>query len=404
MLKLFKYSKGTSKKKEHDTDTNIDLDIRVLMDYVLKKLDGSKEAKKLSKEVKRYNALNTEDKLQQFPHIYFRIEGYFTEKDSRSKDAEASRIRHLIRSRLTRIKDHSELHLLFIPQHEQETLFCKNLLSDIIEEAIESHGVNFELSEIQEELSQEGTNDHQGSQQDQNGFREIASTVYEVIKELSGEDVAINVFQLVYKRYFDKYHLLDTFSCTISILPSEVYEAANLSVTNPKELNKLYHKHIRKLERENQLLRFQIQRQTELKESHQESEHLKSAILHNTHDAYFLFDENMKIKDWNRQAEKLFGWTFNETVGRSLMDFVDSEELRNKFTSDLLTFHRTGKSNYVNNKFVFSTNAKSGQEIAIEASLRSIKIAENFLFSVFVRDITPKKIEEIESPKHSSNS
>ena len=393
MFNFLKFKPQNVKSKASSENSNLELDIYILTSYVLKKLGNSKEAKLLSREIHQFNNLKSGEKLQQFPHIYFRIEEYFIAHDTQSKSTEASRLRHLIESRLTRIRNHSELRVLFLPQHAQEQLFCRNLLKDVMEDAFagDFHG-NQNLKAIAEKLSSiSNDNASADSFYSKESMSKNAQFIFESAAETFGIENSIKVFLSVYKRYFEKYSLLDTFTTTVGILPDEVYEAAFSDFSKHKHLNSFFQKHIRKLERENAMLRKQVKKQTELKESHMESAELRSTILHNTFDAYFLLDRDVKIKDWNKQAEKLFGWNAKETVGRSLLDFVNSRELRDKFMSDMLLFHQTGKSNYVNNKFSFVTDTKSGDQVAIEAALRSIKVGGNLLFSVFIRDITPRR-------------
>ena len=187
--------------------------------------------------------------------------------------------------------------------------------------------------------------------------------------------------------------MVDSFSVTLHLFPEEVYEG-NFANARSKEFNVLYRKQLKRFQRENELLKIQAEQQRALIENHEEGNLLKSTILDTTHDAFFLFDETMRIKEWNRQAEKLFGWTPEETVGRYLLEFVNSDELKDKFASDMQLFQETGRSNYVNNRFTFSTNTKTGEEVLIEAALKSIKTGGKILFSVFIRDISPMMMSQ----------
>src|SRR5262249_31249908 len=67
-------------------------------------------------------------------------------------------------------------------------------------------------------------------------------------------------------------------------------------------------------------------------ETLRESERLARNIIETSLDAFVQMDESGAIRDWNSQAEKIFGWRRDEVEGKNLIDLVvvgqDHEELQ----------------------------------------------------------------------------
>jgi len=63
----------------------------------------------------------------------------------------------------------------------------------------------------------------------------------------------------------------------------------------------------------------------------------QASLLENTRDAIFVCDLNYRIIFWNRGAEKMYGWTLDEVLGRSIADVIlvggreELEEIRAEF-------------------------------------------------------------------------
>ncbi|MGE5497268.1 MAG: PAS domain S-box protein [Syntrophothermus sp.] len=61
-------------------------------------------------------------------------------------------------------------------------------------------------------------------------------------------------------------------------------------------------------------------------------------LLENIPEAVISFDKEKKIIFWNKGAEKIYGWTHDEVIGRNLADLLSSEaseEIRNKRLSEV---------------------------------------------------------------------
>lgn len=59
--------------------------------------------------------------------------------------------------------------------------------------------------------------------------------------------------------------------------------------------------------------------------------------------AFVLFDPDMRIEEWNREAQNTFGWTHEEAVGKNILDLLVPEELKpdiEHMFREMLTFEQ----------------------------------------------------------------
>src|SRR5258707_15757698 len=60
-------------------------------------------------------------------------------------------------------------------------------------------------------------------------------------------------------------------------------------------------------------------------ETLRESEQLARGIIDTALDAFVQIDENGTVSDWNSQAEKIFGWSGSQELGKSLSHLIIPE-------------------------------------------------------------------------------
>src|SRR3546814_20206535 len=58
------------------------------------------------------------------------------------------------------------------------------------------------------------------------------------------------------------------------------------------------------------------------------SERFMRGIIDSALDAFVSVDRSDRVLDWNSSAEKIFGWSRDEAIGRSLGDLLLPERLR----------------------------------------------------------------------------
>ncbi|MCW3983333.1 MAG: PAS domain S-box protein [Candidatus Bathyarchaeota archaeon] len=113
------------------------------------------------------------------------------------------------------------------------------------------------------------------------------------------------------------------------------------------------------------------------------------AISDSAFDGIIIFDTKQVIRYWNSAAQRIFGYTKNEVMGKKIQDTIIPpkakkllSELKTEFIKNPETFRRTRE---------FPALKKDGTEFPTEISLSTLKIDKEELIVVTVRDITERK-------------
>jgi PAS domain S-box-containing protein len=112
-------------------------------------------------------------------------------------------------------------------------------------------------------------------------------------------------------------------------------------------------------------------------------------------DAIVSADSSGRVLTWNQGAERLFGWTAEEMVGRPLTVVVP-ERFRALHSDGLARVRRTGASKLAGKVVELSGLRRDGTEVPIELSVGTWNGPDGMAFSGVLRDITERKRVEAE--------
>lgn len=115
------------------------------------------------------------------------------------------------------------------------------------------------------------------------------------------------------------------------------------------------------------------------------------AIIETALDAVITIDASGAITGWSRQAERTFGWSRQEVLGRPLADTIVPERYRDAHRRGLERYMATGEVRVLNQRLELSALDRSGREFPIELAITPIRIDDTTSFSAFVRDISDRK-------------
>ncbi len=121
-----------------------------------------------------------------------------------------------------------------------------------------------------------------------------------------------------------------------------------------------------------------------------ESEQLARGIIETALDAFVQMDEGGNIMDWNTQAEKIFGWSRNEAIGRKLADLIVPEYLRAAHRAGLEHFLFTGEGKILGRRMEIEALRRDGEEVKVELSITELKRRDGSVFNGFIRDLTDR--------------
>ncbi len=113
-------------------------------------------------------------------------------------------------------------------------------------------------------------------------------------------------------------------------------------------------------------------------------------IIETALDAFVQMDDEGVITDWNSQAEKIFGWSRADAVGRVLAELIVPEPHRARHKEGLKHFLRTGYGPVLGTRFEIEARRRDGAEIKVELSITAFERRGRHVFNGFIRDLTDK--------------
>ncbi|MBI2946119.1 MAG: PAS domain S-box protein, partial [Verrucomicrobia bacterium] len=143
-----------------------------------------------------------------------------------------------------------------------------------------------------------------------------------------------------------------------------------------------------------------VQRQrSEIEHSEQalrESEQRVRLILDTALDGVITINEQGAVTSWNKEAEKIFGWTRDEVLGQTLAATIIPPRFREAHERGLKHFLTTQQGPVLNRRIEILGLRRDGREFPLELAITPIRLGDHFVFSAFVRDITERKKAEDE--------
>lgn len=115
-----------------------------------------------------------------------------------------------------------------------------------------------------------------------------------------------------------------------------------------------------------------------------------NAILDGALSAHVLMDNHGMVTRWNPQAEKIFGWSSQEALGRRLVDLAIPPGYREAYKQGLKRFLADGTDLVLEKRLEIDGWHKEGRAFPVELTVTAIQKADGYVFSAFVQDITER--------------
>jgi PAS domain S-box-containing protein len=115
-----------------------------------------------------------------------------------------------------------------------------------------------------------------------------------------------------------------------------------------------------------------------------------AGVLDSAMDAIISVDESQNIVMYNRAAQRIFGWTFDEVRGQPLSMLIPAK-YRTGHAAHVGRFGATGvTSRHMGGSAVVYALRKSGEEFPLDAAISQLDTEDGKLFTVILRDVTER--------------
>src|SRR3990172_9391335 len=143
----------------------------------------------------------------------------------------------------------------------------------------------------------------------------------------------------------------------------------------------------------------EVEEQREIKQAQEalrESEARKKAMLEGALDCIIAIDHQGKILEFNLAAERTFGYTLDQVIGKPLADLIIPPHLRERHKQGLKHYIATGEGPFIGKAVEVTAMRADGTEFPAELAITSIGQKWPPMFLGHLRDITERKRAEEE--------
>jgi two-component system sensor histidine kinase/response regulator len=130
-------------------------------------------------------------------------------------------------------------------------------------------------------------------------------------------------------------------------------------------------------------------------EALRESQERTRRIIDTAQDAYVGIDGGGRIADWNESAERAFGWSRAEAIGRSLQTVVPPA-LGGPTADHLARYLTADAEDRLDGRMEVIAVHRDGHQFPIEVAISRVGTGAGRHFSAFIRDISTRKQNEQE--------
>ncbi len=131
-----------------------------------------------------------------------------------------------------------------------------------------------------------------------------------------------------------------------------------------------------------------------IENSLKENEEKFRSITTTANDAIVMMDDEGRVRFWNRSAEKIFGYTEGEVMGRSLHDVIIFGKNIQGHLDGLDKWRTSGKGENIGKTVTMPAVRKDGRDLYVELSLSSVMLKKRWNAMAIIRDITERKETE----------
>ena len=127
-----------------------------------------------------------------------------------------------------------------------------------------------------------------------------------------------------------------------------------------------------------------------------ESEARKGAILESALDGVIVIDGRGLVEEFSPAAERTFGYSRAEAVGKELAELIIPPDLRERHRQGLSRHLKTGETSVLGKRMEVEAMRADGSRFPVELAITKVALPGTDLYTGYIRDITERKRAEAE--------
>ena len=120
------------------------------------------------------------------------------------------------------------------------------------------------------------------------------------------------------------------------------------------------------------------------------AEALNRAILESALDCIITMDASGRVREFNPAAERVFGFSRAEAVGKELAELIIPWRMRKQHRRGLAHYLKTGEGPLLGKRIEIAALRRDGSEILVELAIAAYKIEGSPVFTAYLRDMTER--------------
>ncbi|MFL6697927.1 MAG: diguanylate cyclase domain-containing protein [Vitreoscilla sp.] len=121
------------------------------------------------------------------------------------------------------------------------------------------------------------------------------------------------------------------------------------------------------------------------------SEERMRALLEHAHDAVVSIDQHGRVTQWNRAAERLFGWSPIETIGQPVADLIVPPAMRGEIANIVTRYASSERLEDAQQRVTLQAIDRAGRLLAVEVSLTATRVAGHWELTAFGHDVSERR-------------
>lgn len=128
-----------------------------------------------------------------------------------------------------------------------------------------------------------------------------------------------------------------------------------------------------------------IQEQRELNKILRQQKARIRGVIDSAHDAYISINSASVITDWNPMAEKMFGWSRNEAIGKTLLESIIPDRFHQAHNHGMKNYLKSGSGPWLYRTTTTTARHKNGNEFDVEMAIVPLASGDEQEFYAFIR-------------------